>query len=68
MMSPVDGRDPWGIVDNFCTQVADTLNFALPILVLSAGLDNVQGGDCVVYQLVWIMCKVVTVWFISWSG
>ena len=40
-LSPVDGADPWGIQDDFCTHHNETLNFEIPTLILSAGLDAV---------------------------
>lgn len=43
-MSPVDGSDPWGIIDSFCIAGGDDIvNFITPTLVLSAGLDNLPG-------------------------
>lgn len=45
LMSPVDGFDPFGLVDLFAITPGEYLNFAVPTLVLSAGLDNVPGTD-----------------------
>ncbi len=43
MISPVDGVDPFGLIDDFCITPGEKLEFELPTLVLSAGLDSVPG-------------------------
>ena len=43
LMSPVDGYDPFGIVDEFCIVPGQRVNFTLPALVLTAGLDADKG-------------------------
>ncbi|XP_043238699.1 chlorophyllase-2-like [Amphibalanus amphitrite] len=44
LMSPVDGFDPFGIVDEFCIVPGQRVNFTLPALVLTAGLDAEKGS------------------------
>jgi hypothetical protein len=39
MMDPVDGYDPFGIVDNYCTTPGEKLPFDTPALLLRTGLD-----------------------------
>eukprot|EP00662_Eupelagonemidae_sp_cell21_P032540 gene32540-13712_t len=34
MMDPVDGYDPYGIVNNYCITPGQKLNFSLPALHL----------------------------------
>jgi len=45
LMSPVDGFDPYGIVPIYAISPGEYLNYAIPTLVLTAGLDNVKGMD-----------------------
>jgi hypothetical protein len=42
MMDPVDGYDPFGMIDNYCTTVGEKLNFDIPALLLRTGLDPVK--------------------------
>ncbi|CAF1132739.1 unnamed protein product [Adineta steineri] len=44
MMNPVDGIDPFGIVQDFITHPPTPLPFRTPTLIISAGLDNVSVG------------------------
>jgi len=39
MMDPVDGYDPIGIVNNYCTTPGEKLPFDIPALLLRTGLD-----------------------------
>jgi len=41
MMDPVDGFDPFGMVNNFCTTPGKKLEFDVPALLLRTGLDPV---------------------------
>lgn len=41
MMDPVDGYDPFGIVNNYCTTPGQKLGFDTPALLLRTGLDPV---------------------------
>jgi len=43
MLSPVDGADPFGIIDEYCITPGEFLNFNMPTLVIQAGLDPVPG-------------------------
>ena len=43
LMSPVDGADPYGIVDDYCITPGQRVNFTIPALVLTAGLDATKG-------------------------
>lgn len=45
LLSPVDGVDEIGMIDNFCTTPGEKLNFDLPTLIMPAGLDGVPGKD-----------------------
>lgn len=42
MMDPVDGYDPFGMIDNYCTTVGEKLPFDTPALLLRTGLDPVK--------------------------
>jgi len=41
MMDPVDGFDPFGLVNNYCTTPGQKLGFDTPALLLRTGLDPV---------------------------
>ena len=43
LLSPVDGVDPFGLMDNFCIEPGTLLNYQTPTLVLSGGLDSLPG-------------------------
>ena len=43
LLSPVDGVDEVGMIDDFCTTPGEKLNFDLPTLIIPAGLDGVPG-------------------------
>ena len=43
LMSPVDGLDPLGIVENYVITPGVPLNFDTPTLIMPTGLDNVPG-------------------------
>lgn len=43
LLSPVDGVDPFGIIDSFCLKEEDVVNFVTPTLIMPAGLDDVPG-------------------------
>lgn len=45
LFSPVDGFDPFGWIPNYIIQPGEYLNYALPTLILMAGLDSVSGLD-----------------------
>jgi len=45
MLSPVDGFDPFGLIDLYAITPGEYLNFAVPTLILAAGLDNTPGLD-----------------------
>jgi len=45
MMSPVDGVDPYGIIGDTCIDPPNKLNFQIPSLIISGGLDSVPGVD-----------------------
>jgi len=45
MLSPVDGFDPFGLIDLYAITPGEYLNFAVPTLILAAGLDNTPGID-----------------------
>jgi len=44
LFSPVDGVDPFGLIDDFAITPGQYVNYALPTLVLMAGLDGLPGG------------------------
>merc|ERR1719174_2772194 len=39
MMDPVDGYDPVGLINNYCTTPGEKLSFDVPALLLRTGLD-----------------------------
>ena len=43
LFSPVDGFDPFGLVDLFAITPGEYLNYEVPTLVIMAGLDNQPG-------------------------
>ena len=43
LFSPVDGVDPFGLIDNFAITPGQPLNYNLPSLLLMTGLDSVPG-------------------------
>ncbi|XP_037069016.1 chlorophyllase-2-like [Pollicipes pollicipes] len=43
LMSPVDGVDPFGFIKEYCITPGQKVNFTLPTLVLTAGLDTEHG-------------------------
>ena len=43
LLSPVDGVDPFGFINEYCITPGEKLNFETPTLVLIAGLDSVPG-------------------------
>ena len=45
LLSPVDGVDPFGLIDETCISPPSKLNFHTPALVISGGLDSVPGLD-----------------------
>ena len=45
LLSPVDGVDPFGLIDETCISPPTKLNFHTPALVISGGLDSVPGLD-----------------------
>ena len=45
LMSPVDGVDPYGIIGDTCIEPGTNLNFQIPTLIISGGLDSVPGID-----------------------
>lgn len=47
LISPVDGVDPFGFVDDFCITPGESLPFTVPTLLLTAGYDSVPGINIV---------------------
>ena len=45
LMSPVDGVDPYGILQEYCITPGTCLNFETPTLILAGGLDSLPGMD-----------------------
>lgn len=45
MMSPVDGVDPYGLIQDYCIHPPAKLNFNIPAMIISGGLDGVAGVD-----------------------
>ena len=45
MLSPVDGVDPYGIVQEYCITPGEKLNFEVPTLVMTSGLDGIPGKN-----------------------
>ena len=43
-MSPVDGMDAWGFIDEFCITPGQNLEYELPNLILAGGLDSISGN------------------------
>ena len=43
LVSPVDGVDPFGLLDDFCITPGEMLPFDVPTLVISAGFDSTPG-------------------------
>ena len=43
MLSPVDGVDPYGIVQDYCITPGEKLNFETPTLIMTSGLDGIPG-------------------------
>jgi hypothetical protein len=44
LLSPVDGADPFGLIDEFTITPGQKLNFVLPTLTVQAGLDPKRGA------------------------
>ena len=51
LMSPVDGEDPYGLIDNYCVTPGEELDYEIPTLVLPAGLDDVPGKNILFISL-----------------
>merc|ERR1719348_49258 len=47
LFSPVDGFDPFGLVDMYAVTPGEYLNYDTPTLVLMTGLDNMPGFNLV---------------------
>jgi len=47
LLSPVDGIDPFGLIDNYCITPGQLLNYNIPTLMLSTGLDDVPGFNLI---------------------
>jgi hypothetical protein len=45
LLSPVDGVDPFGLIDTFCINPPQPLHFRTPTLIIAGGLDGVPGID-----------------------
>ena len=45
LISPVDGVDPFGFIDDYCITPGEKLPFETPTLVISTGLDAVPGKE-----------------------
>lgn len=43
LLSPVDGVDPFGFIDDYCIIPGEKVNYETPTLILSVGLDSVPG-------------------------
>ena len=44
MLSPVDGVDPYGFVQEYCITPGEKLNFEVPTLIMTSGLDGIPGN------------------------
>ena len=47
LISPVDGFDPFGLVDMFAITPGDYLNYDTPTLVIMTGLDDTPGSHII---------------------
>lgn len=45
LMSPVDGVDPYGLINDYCIHPPTLLNFQTPTMVIAGGLDSIPGMD-----------------------
>ena len=45
LMSPVDGVDPFGLINDYCIHPPTLLNFQTPTMIISGGLDSIPGMD-----------------------
>ena len=45
LLSPVDGIDPFGMIQEYCIDPPNLLNFQTPTMIISGGLDSVPGLD-----------------------
>ena len=45
LISPVDGVDPFGLIEDFCITPGEKLPFTTPTLIITAGFDSVNGFD-----------------------
>ena len=45
MLSPVDGVDPYGFVQEYCITPGEKLNFEVPTLIMTSGLDGIPGNE-----------------------
>jgi len=45
LLSPVDGEDPYGLIPVYAITPGEYLNFHIPTLILSSGLDGIPGID-----------------------
>jgi len=45
LMSPVDGIDPFGMINDYCIHPPNMLNFQTPTMIISGGLDSIPGID-----------------------
>lgn len=43
MLSPVDGVDPYGLIQEYAITPGQKLPFETPTLIISAGLDGIPG-------------------------
>ena len=43
LLSPVDGVDPFGFIDDYCITPGEKLSFETPTLLISVGLDGLPG-------------------------
>lgn len=42
-LSPVDGVDPYGFIEQYCITPGEKLSFETPTLVIAAGMDGIPG-------------------------
>lgn len=45
LLSPVDGVDPFGLIETFCINPPQPLHFRIPTMIIAGGLDGVPGID-----------------------
>merc|ERR1712241_400700 len=56
MLSPVDGVDPYGFVQEYCITPGEKLNFEVPTLIMTSGLDGIPGISNTGLKSSWNSC------------